>query len=227
MNVIETIQEQLADTSAGKLGSLIGEGEGKIKAVLTAAVPALLSALSGLANTSDGAEKLAATVSKFEPDLPARLNDMTRNEADAVQDEGNAALDSLFGRGTVYALAGAIARYTDMNVDKVKTLLGYLGPLVMGALRGQAKGPGAAGLTGLIADQKANLSAAMPAGLSLDQQPGIGKAAPTAGSSSSFMGVLVIVLVLAAIGAGAWYAFQPGGPLAPKDRPATEQGTVK
>lgn len=226
MNLVEQIKDRLSQESAGKLGSLIGEGEGKTKAALAAAVPALLAALASLTANTAGAAKLAGTVGKFEPDLASRLNGMTTGQAQAVLEEGTAALGALFAGSTLSALADALARNTDLSADKVKKLLGYLAALVLGELTGALKGQSAtaASLASLFGDQKENLASAMPAGLSLDRVPGVGKDAPASGVLANVLLAILFFVVIVVVG---WYFFTPPGFFGPKDAAKGTSNTSK
>lgn len=226
MNLVEHIKDQLSEESAGKLGSLISEGEGKTKAALTAVVPALLSALYSLTTNTAGAEKLAAAVTKFEPDLAVRLKNMTSGEAQAVLDEGNAALHSLFGGPTLTALTETLVKNTELSKEKIQKLIGYLTALVLGSLAGQLKGQTASAstLVGLFADQKENLASAVPADLSLERVPGVGMK-PTAESSNSMTTIVGAVLAFAVIVAAGWLLFM-GNPLFPKNKQTSPSQTT-
>src|SRR5262245_48721568 len=67
MNLIDTIKNQLfSDGHINQLGSLIGAGEGSTKSAIGAALPALLAALSNVASTGGGAQKLASAVGRLD-----------------------------------------------------------------------------------------------------------------------------------------------------------------
>jgi hypothetical protein len=58
MNLVEVIKSQLANGTINQLSSLIGAGEGATRSAANAAVPTVLSALSSVAFSKGGAEKL-------------------------------------------------------------------------------------------------------------------------------------------------------------------------
>jgi GTP cyclohydrolase II len=62
MNLVDLVSSQLTGDVLGKLGGLIGANESQTRTASNAAVPALLSALSGLASTNSGADKLASAM---------------------------------------------------------------------------------------------------------------------------------------------------------------------
>ena len=74
-------------------------------------------------------------------------------------------LGSLLG-GDQAELATAVGKYTGVGASKGGSLLGALGPLVMGAIA-QQQGPRAldgGSIAGLLANQKDNIAAALPSG---------------------------------------------------------------
>ena len=92
MNVIELVHQELSGPMLDKLSSYMGQGEMKTKAAAAAAVPAVLSALGGMASTAAGAEKVAAMVRKFTPEEMAALTGMTTGQSAAMFDESKSAL---------------------------------------------------------------------------------------------------------------------------------------
>jgi hypothetical protein len=76
-------------------------------------------------------------------------------------------LSSLLGAGGMNALTSAIGSYAGMSSGKSETLLGLLGPIVMGAIGQQQHRTGldAGGIASVLASQKDQIAAAMPSGL--------------------------------------------------------------
>jgi hypothetical protein len=174
-NLVEQIKHQVTDGSLAQLSSLIGASEGETQSAVGAAVPAVLSSLSGMASGS-GAQKLASALSHFETGSPGHVSHMLSSQPSAVLEQGNSILNALFGGSTVSGIVSALSRYTGMGSGSGQKLLGYLMPMVLGAIAGRftGKGVNAQGLASLLADQKANISAALPSGFSLADVPGVG-----------------------------------------------------
>jgi hypothetical protein len=220
MNLVETIKHEVFSGGlVDQLGSLIGAGEGATKSAVGAAVPALLSALSRMASGS-GADKLASALNRFDA---GAVGDMAKHPA-ALMEQGSGLLGSLFNASTISAIVNVLSKFSNIAPGAVQKLLGFLMPLVMGAvMKGLGgKAPSAQGLANLFAEQKANIADAMPAGLSLRDIPGLdtakaavqsaGRAAQDAGSSA--MNWLLPLIGLVALGLLLWFMFgqKPAGP---------------
>lgn len=65
MNLVEYIKNPLLSEMINKLGSMIGAGEGATRSAIGAAVPALLSAISGVASSNSEAQKLISALGHF------------------------------------------------------------------------------------------------------------------------------------------------------------------
>ena len=77
-------------------------------------------------------------------------------------------LKSLLGGTTTSALTAAISKYAGIGDGGSKSLLGLLGPVVMGVLAKQQRATGldASGLANLLSSQKDNIVSALPSGFS-------------------------------------------------------------
>jgi hypothetical protein len=213
MNIVDLIHQELSGGLLDKLSSYTGQGEMKTKAAAAAAVPALLSAVGGMASTGPGAEKVAAMIRKFTPEEMASLSSMTTGQTAAMFDESKSALTGLIDGNVLATIVGILQKFTGMDVGAVKKLLAFLTPVIFGTL---TKKFGVDGLTGstvsaLFAEQKANITNALPAGMSLSNVPGLptmGAAANAVPAAASGGGMLLpLLLVLAAGAAGYWYFF--------------------
>ena len=103
---------------------------------------------------------------------------MSRANPLEALEQGASILSSLFGSSTISGIVNALSRFAGIAPGVTQKLLGYLAPLVMGAIASQFKGKpiNAQGLSSLLADQKANIASAMPSGLSLSDVPGLAAA---------------------------------------------------
>jgi hypothetical protein len=215
MNLVDLVSSQLTGDVLGKLGGLIGANESQTRSATTAAVPALLSALSGMASTNSGADKLASAMGGLDLNMLGNLAGLLGGgQASSLGNIGGSLLGSLLGGGGTSKIVETLATFAGMQPGIMKTLLTYLAPIVLGTIAKQFKGrPDAAGLARLFTEQQGNIRNAIPRGLSL------GDFATTGGSTrpsepsrgghrhdepapSGLPGWLLPLLVLGALGLG-------------------------
>jgi hypothetical protein len=227
MNLVDLVKDQITSEVTGQLSSLLGGSEAQAKNAAGAAVPALLSALSGVAS-SGGGDKLASALTQFDSSSAGRIAESLAQKPGEVLDQGNSMLTSLLGGNVLSGIADAISRAIGFDSATIKKLLGYVAPFVMGSIASQFKGKPLTGqgLTQLFADQKSNIANALPSGLSLAGIPGLSdvssaarsaagsvqraaSAAPQAGASLARnllpLGALVVLVALA------WWYFKGRG----------------
>jgi hypothetical protein len=216
-NLVEQIANTLGPVIVGRIASSLGLNETATQKAIVAAVPALLAALISYVSKPQGATKLNDVLKKQEPGVLSSLaNVIGQSGQKALIDQGASVLSSLLGGRTVSALTSALGQYAGVGNDGSKSLLGLLGPVVLGVLGQQQrqKGLDASGLANLLTSQKSQVLAALPSGLSkylsgtgvLDE---VMASAPKAtqratASSPSIWPWLLGALALFAIGAVLW-----------------------
>jgi hypothetical protein len=215
MNLVEYIKDQLPAGLSDPLASLLGVGEGTARSAIGAAVPALLSALSSVVSTGSGAQKLASALSQFGSVSMDNLAEKLADQPGSLLEQGTGLLNSLFGGGTVSAIVNSLARFANIAPGATQKLLGYLTPMILGAIGGHFAGKSVTtqALSSLFADQKANITRALPTGFSLGDVPGsaaVGQAVRTAArgveeTSPSIMKWLIPLLALGALGLLLWW----------------------
>jgi hypothetical protein len=174
MDLVAQIKNQLANGSLAQLSSLIGASEGETRSAVGAAVPTVLSVLSGMAS-GGGAQKIASALTHFETGSLGHVSHLLADQPGAVLEQGNGILHSLFASGTVSGIVSALSRFAGIGSGSGQKLLGYLMPLVLGAIAGRFTGKGVnpQGLASLLADEKGNIARALPSGFSLADVPGV------------------------------------------------------
>jgi hypothetical protein len=182
MNLIEQIKNQLSSSVIEQLSSLIGASEGTTGTALSAALPALLSALSGMASSGSGAQKLVSALGQMSSGSVDSLIQKLGKQPGLVHEQGTSLLGSLIGSSTVSGIISAVSRFSGIGPDSTQKLLGYLMPFVLGTIasRFTGKSINTQGLANLFADQKASITGAIPAGFSLRDVPGLADAGAAA-----------------------------------------------
>jgi Bacterial protein of unknown function (DUF937) len=128
-------------------------------------VPALLAAFAGVAEKTGGPQKLADAAKQEVGTLDKLAGTLGTTGQTSIVERGSRMLGSLLG-GDQAALATAVGKYSGVGAAKGSSLLGTLGPLVMGAIA-QQQGPRAldgGSIASLLASQKDNIAAALPSG---------------------------------------------------------------
>lgn len=169
MNIVDLVTSQLTGDVLSKLSGLAGTNEAQTKSATSAAVPALLSMFSKMASTNSGASQLASSMGGLDLKMLGNLAGLLGGgQASSLGTMGGSLLSSLLGNN-MGSLVGTIASFAGMQPGIMKTLLTYLGPIVMGVVANSFKGakPDAAGVQRLFAEQQDNIKAALPRGLSL------------------------------------------------------------
>ena len=222
-NLVSTITQVLTSNFVSRVASSLGLDGAQVEKALQAGTPALLAALTSLVAKPGGAAKLADTVAQQQPGVLTSLANMIGGSGQkALIDTGVSTLTSLLGGKTASVLTSAVGQYAGIGEGGSKSLMGVLGPIVMGVLglQQRASGLDATGLANLLASQKDNIARALPAGFAsylsgtgiLDRITG-----PTArpepayarspSSSATMPSWLLPALGILAIGALAWYFF--------------------
>ena len=132
-------------------------------------MPGLLAALISLVSKPAGASKLTDVVARQEPGLLSSLaNVIGGSNQKAFIDKGANTLTSLLGGSAVSGLTDALGRYAGIGEGGSKSLLGLLGPAVLGILGQEQRDRGldASGLARLLTSQKDSVAAALPSGFS-------------------------------------------------------------
>jgi len=192
MNLVDLVQEQLGGSVLTRLAETLGTSPGTTRTAANAAIPTLLSALGTQAATSDGARNLASAVDSLDnrllDNLPQSLNGGGRSGLN-LGETGTRLFDSLLGGSTLSSLSNVLSRFTGMGSGAMSSLLTMIAPIVLGVLKQRTQGMGsdANALASLFAEQRQNISNAMPAGLGdqLTSIPGLRGAAEWARSTAS------------------------------------------
>jgi hypothetical protein len=235
MNLVEEIKNYLSGEVLHRLSGLVGAEQNATRSAIGAAVPALLSGLSQVAS-SGGAQKLVSALGHFDAGSLGNLGHMLSEQPNSLLEQGSGLLNSLLGGNLVSGIASAVSRFTGMGSAAVQKLLGFLMPMVVGAIAGRFAGKSlnAQGLASMLADQKANIAHALPSGFSLGDVPGLA----TAGSavraaagdvqraSSSLLPWLLSAAGLAVVALLIWWGLRQSGTAPSPPAVSIPPGTV-
>ena len=132
-NLVSQIIEAVGPTIVSRIASSLGFDQAVTQQAINAAIPGLLAALISLVSKPQGPSKLADAVAKQPAGILSSLVDAIGGSGEkALMDKGSNTLASLLGGPVVSSLAGALGRYAGIGEGGSKSLLGLLGPAVLG-----------------------------------------------------------------------------------------------
>ena len=215
MNIVDVLKQQLGGEVAKTMGGMAGASEGDLSKILGSALPGLLSGLGSMASSREGSGKIADAIGGMDSSMFGNLAGMLGGSAAS---KGGSMLGNLFGAGLVDNLSASISKFTGVNSGIVKMVLGYLTPMILGAV-GKSFGGGkvdASSVSRLFSEQKSNIAASLPSGFSLNSIQGFSALAnsgtpsrqPTpqpAAPSGGGLGKLLIPAILLAAIAGVYF----------------------
>jgi Bacterial protein of unknown function (DUF937) len=166
-NLVASVSNALSAELVSRIASGLGLDRAAVEKAVKASVPALLAALISVVAKPGGAAKLGDAVTREPPGILANIADAIGGTGqNDVINNGLGALSSLMGGGTLSSLVRALGKYASVGEGGSRSLLGLLGPLLLGVLGQQQRTNGldAAGLAQLVASQEDNVARALPSG---------------------------------------------------------------
>ena len=130
-NLLNLIGQQLSPMVVNQIGKSLGMNDGATRNVVSSALPVLLSALSGNAQSKNGASALlGALQKKHDGGVFNQLGDLI---AKPEAGEGNGILRHLLGNKRA-PIEETITQATGVNQQQTAKIMEILAPVVMGAL---------------------------------------------------------------------------------------------
>lgn len=169
-SLIDSVKGCLTPDVVRSASSLVGEPEAATRQTLNSAVPSVLSGLTNLVSSSDGANTLAGLIR--DGGFGAAV-DNTRSlfgggsATNNMLSAGMQLLGTIFG-GRSSSVADIVAKAGGVSSSSAMKLLSLAAPLVLGILgkRAAAQGLNSSGLANALLSEKSDILAAAPAGLS-------------------------------------------------------------
>jgi Bacterial protein of unknown function (DUF937) len=166
INLVSLVSDFLTPDMVGRIASALGVDRGKLQTAISATVPGLLASISGVAAQPGGAQKLVDAAKQQSGVLGNFAGTLGAGGQTSLVEKGSQMLSSLLGGRDQGLLADAVSKFTGLSPGATGSVLGILGPLVMGTMAQHARPLDANGIASLIAGQKDNISAALPPGFS-------------------------------------------------------------
>ncbi len=167
-NLVSVVMQFLTPDMIAKIASALGLDRSVAQKAIGGAVPALLASLADVASTPNGARQLSSTLAQQQPGSLESLKSLIGGSGqNTLAETGSSMLSGLFGGGALDAMAQSVGKFAGVDAGSGKSIVGMLGPVVLGALGQQQRSAGldASGLASLLGSQKDQIAAAVPSGL--------------------------------------------------------------
>jgi hypothetical protein len=167
-NLISLVSQYLGPQKIAGLARTAGVDDAAAHKLVTAAVPAVLAALSAAAAAPGGAQKVSDAVSNADPDLLPKLGTALAGGNAQVLTEGANLLNGVLGGGGLAGLAGALSQHTGAPQGAAQSVIGAVAQVVIGVIGQQdpSNWTDASSIVGMFNGQKSAISAALPADVS-------------------------------------------------------------
>src|ERR1700733_12525668 len=166
-NLVSVVMQFLTPDMIAKIASTLGLDRTVAQKAVGGAVPALLSSLADVASAPNGVRQLGNLLAQQQPGSLESLKSLIGGPGqNNLAETGSSMLSGLFGGGTLDTMAQTIGKFAGMDGSSSKSLLGMLGPVIIGALGQHQRSAGldASGLASLLGSQKEQIAAAIPSG---------------------------------------------------------------
>jgi outer membrane protein OmpA-like peptidoglycan-associated protein len=212
-NLLDSIKSYVTPELLGQAAQLLGENEGGVSKAIGGLAPTLLAGLLNKTSDSNAMGSIFSTLSNFDAGVLDNLGGLIGGGNLAQNDPKDISgqlLGSLFG-SKVPAITNAISAFAGIKSTSTSSLLGMVGPLVMGLLSKKINSGGlnVSGLANLLLGEKSSILGALPTGLgSVLGLADMGTTStPSGGNNQSSSGSswLWPLLLLLGIGGGIMY----------------------
>jgi hypothetical protein len=166
-NLVSVVMQYLTPDMIARISSSLGLDRSVAQKAIGGAVPALLSLLTDVGSTPNGARQLISTLAQQQPGSLELKGFIGGSGQNTLAEAGSSMLSGLLGSRALDTMAQSIGKFAGLDGGSSKSLLGMLGPVVLGTLAQQQRSAGldASGLASLLNSQKDQIAAAIPSGL--------------------------------------------------------------
>lgn len=190
LNLLDRVKNEITTTVIDKISNYVGESRGNTSNAVTGAIPTILGFITEKSKVDSSANTLVNLSANNElNDLfkDSNFTDVYERNRDSLMVQGKALLSGLFGDKEA-KLTQEIANYARIEKNASNSILASILPLIMNVLGEEIskQGLNAESLSGLFAEQKESIFAAIPSGLeSLVGALGLGKMGSVASETTT------------------------------------------
>ena len=165
-NLVSLIMQFLTPDIIARIAATLGLGRTETQTGISAAVPALLAAFSGVADKPGGSQTLVDAIKNQSGVLDNIMSMVGGGSPSSLVDKGSSLLSSQLGSQDQSALAGAVGKFAGIGQSTGSSLIGMLAPVVMGVIGKQigSRSLDVGTVGGLLASQKEQIAHALPQG---------------------------------------------------------------
>jgi OmpA-OmpF porin, OOP family len=229
-NLLDMAKSYFSNELISKASSSLGESEGGISKVISAAIPSLIGSIADKASSShDGANSVFSMASEQnDSGILGSLGGFLGgdNNSNSLLSKGSGIISSLFGNGgQSNMLTTLISSFAGVKGSTVGTILSMAAPALLGLIGKHTKdnNMSASSMTSMLGEQKKSAMSMLPAGFSLSSLTGGASTAAASVSNTAHaaysnveekagggMKWLLPLILIGALAAGAYYMFKDG-----------------
>ncbi len=229
-NLLDMAKGYFSNELISKASSSLGESEGGIIKVISAAIPSLIGSIADKASSShDGANEVLGMASdQNDSGILGSLGGFLGGDSNSnnLLSKGSGIITSLFGNGgQSNMLTTLISSFAGVKGSTVGTILSMAAPAILGLIGKHTKdnNMSASSMASMLGEQKKSAMSMLPAGFSLSSITGGASSAAASVSSTahatynnieekagSGMKWLLPLILISAFAAGAYYMFKDG-----------------
>jgi len=144
-SLVSVVMQFLTPDLIAKIASGLGLDRSVAQKAIGGAVPTLLSSLADVVTNPNGARQLTNIVAQQQQgSLDTFKSLIGGSDQNRLAETGSSTLSGLFGSSALDTMAQSIGKFAGVDASSIKSLLGMLGPVVLGNLGSTAAqcGPG-------------------------------------------------------------------------------------
>ena len=165
--ILDLLADNIGGDNIGQIAGAIGASPQQTQTAVSAALPAILTALNRNTNSTEGAQALAGALDRdHDGSLLDHLGGFLGGQLSGKQADGGGILGHILG-GQRRDVEQGVAQASGLSMGQVAKLLPILAPIVMAALgkRKRQQGLDGAGLSGVLGQDATRARRAAPSGV--------------------------------------------------------------
>jgi OmpA-OmpF porin, OOP family len=227
-NLLDMAKSYFSNELISKASSHLGESEGGISKVISAAIPSLIGTIADKASSHDGANSVMQMASEQnDSGILGSLGGFFNSDSNSsLLSKGSSIIGSLFGNGgQSNMLTTLISSFAGVKGSSVGTIISMAAPALLGLIGKHSKdnNMSASSMASMLGEQKKSAMSMLPEGFSLSSLTGGASSAvksTVSTASNAYEAVeekaaggmkwLLPLLLLAGLAAAAYYFFKDG-----------------